>query len=127
MTPSPTISGAEWDVMRVVWEHTPCTAREVADHLVDQKRWSDRTVKTLLGRLVKKGVLSFEAEGKRYRYFPLVTQEQCVAAESSSFLDRVFDGSASPLLAHFLQRSRLSPQEIEELRALLEDQEEGTR
>lgn len=119
----PRISGAEWEVMNVVWEDHPISAQDVVDATAERRSWNLQTVKTLLARLVKKDALSFEREGKRYLYRPLVPRESCVRAESDSFLDRVFGGAPSPLLAHFLKNRQLSQQEIDELRELLRDKE----
>ena len=112
--------------MEVVWEGEPMRARAIVAALQPSTGWSDRTVKSLLGRLVKKGALGFEVEGKRYRYHARVSREECVAAESRTFLERVFGGSTSPLLAHFLRDAELSPEEVARLRALLEEKEEDT-
>lgn len=118
----PSISEAEWEVMRVLWQagKNPMTAQEIVDELAPRKQWSPRTVKTMLSRLVKKGALGFKAEGKRYLYFAKVSQEQCVREESRSFIDRVFGGSAAPMLNYFVQNARLSEEEKEELRKLLD-------
>ncbi len=117
----PSISDAEWEVMHVLWQRETATAQEVHEALGGGRRWSPRTVKTLLSRLVKKAALRYEVEGKRYLYRPRVSREQCVRAESRSFIDRVLGGSASPLLVAFLRESKLSAHEIEELRALLDE------
>lgn len=116
----PRISEAEWDVMHVIWEDPPLTAHEVAERLEPDREWSIRTVKTLLGRLVKKGVLTFELDGKRYLYHPALTREECVREEGRSFLRRVHKGSLSPLLAFFVHEGKLTKAEREELKALLE-------
>jgi len=124
-SPPPRISEAEWAVMRVLWEAEGATAaREVAQELGTTRDWSERTVKTLLARLVKKGVLGFETQGNRYLYHPLVSREECVQQESRSFLDRVFGGELSPLLASFVRSGELSREELDALRELL-DQEEA--
>lgn len=115
----PRISDAEWEVMQVLWESAPRCAAEVAEALAPRRDWSDRTVKTLLGRLLKKGALEAEADGKRYLYRPRVEREECVRAEGQSFLRRVFGGEASPLLAHFVEEAELSGEEIDALRTLL--------
>ena len=124
MSDPPRISDAEWAVMGAVWERHPVTAQEVALALAD-RGWSDRTVKTLLSRLVKKGALGFEAEGKRYRYHPLVERDACLRAEGHSLLERTAGGAASPVLTLFLERADLSPAEIDELRRLLDEKERG--
>ena len=124
MSELPRISESEWDVMNVLWEDHPQTAQEVSTRLSDRRQWSDRTVKTLLARLVKKGVLAYEVDGKRYLYRPAVDRESCVAAESRSFLERVHRGAASPLLMHFLRQNKLTPEELSEIRRVLEEHEE---
>lgn len=128
MAKPPSISDAEWDVMQVFWETPgPLTANEVVDRVPARNRWNPRTVKTLLNRLVKKGALGFEAEGKRYHYFARVTRDACVRQESRSFLDRVFGGAAGTLLAHFVNEAQLSEQEIRQLRQILDRREEKGR
>lgn len=114
----PHISEAEWEVMRVAWSNGEITAQEVVDELA-HRDWSPRTVKTMLNRLKTKGALSYEARGKAYVYRPAVRMEDCVREESESFLDRVFGGAAAPLLAHFVRRAQLTPEEIDDLRKIL--------
>ncbi len=122
--PSPRISEAEWEVMHAIWSLGQANAQDVVQALRPAKDWSDRTVKTLLARLVKKGALGYEAQGKRYLYRPLVERDACVQAESDSFIERVCGGTLSPLLASFVRTRKLSAEEIRELKRLLEDQEE---
>jgi BlaI family penicillinase repressor len=114
------ISEAEWKVMQVVWERREVTAAEVIAALA-QTRWRHRTVRTLLARLVDKGVLATGADGNRYVYRPLVSRGKCVRDESRSFLQKVFAGDAAQLLAHFVRGSDISPEQIEELKRLLDE------
>jgi BlaI family penicillinase repressor len=99
------------------------TANDIVSRVAGRNDWNPRTVKTLLNRLVKKRALGFESEGKRYQYFPRVTREQCVRSRSQSFLSRVLDGAVGPMLAHFVNETSLSPEEIRELRKILEDRD----
>ncbi len=118
----PQISRAEWQVMKFMWKQAnPCSAQVVIDTLSAPNVWSVATIKTLLNRLVKKGALSFEREGKAYLYSAAIAETACRAAETDSFLDRVFDGSLTPLIAHFAQGRGLRKQDIEELEALLRE------
>ena len=118
----PRISETEWDVMKVAWTLAPCSAGQIIDALRQtDPSWHPRTVKAFLNRLVKKKALGFSKEGRAYVYRPLVRREDCVDAASESFLDRVFGGSLKPMLAHFVQRDKLSPDEIRELRRLLKN------
>src|SRR2546426_12206952 len=120
----PSLSGAEWQVMQVVWEEHPLAANEVVGRL-EAKAWHPRTVKTLLGRLVRKGALTFKQEGKRYLYSPGVARDCCVREATRSFLQRGFGGAAAPALVHFVEQADLKPKEIEHLKALL-DRKKGT-
>lgn len=121
MTKLPKISDAEWMVMQVLWADSPRTANDVVEALGKRCGWSPRTIKTMLNRLVRKRALSFETEGKRYLYRPAVSREACVRDESRSFVDRVFGGKVGPVLAHFVEDAKLSPEEIEQLRRLLDE------
>ena len=117
------ITESEWVVMQALWTEAPLTAAEVANAIADRSEWSDRTVKTLLARLVKKGALAYEVDGKRYLYKPVVSREACIDAEGRSLADRAFDGATSPLLIHFVERSDLSAEEIAVLKRILAEKE----
>jgi len=123
--PNPTrISEAEWTVMQVLWKKNPLLANEVADVLRPTTQWNHRTVKTLISRLVKKGALTYEKTDNRYLYRPIIEEKTCVHAETRSFMDRFYGGALKPMLAAFLEDQKLSKQEIEELKALLEKRKE---
>ena len=119
MTKPPRISESEWELMKICWGRSPITAQEIIDALIARDEWHPKTVKTLLNRLVKKGALGFQKEGRAYLYHPLVAERDCVSAESESFLRRVFGGSLKPMLAHFVESRALAPEEIAELKQLL--------
>ena len=121
MPPLPAISESEWDVMNVLWAaDAPLAASDVVARLASVRDWSPRTVKTLLNRLMNKGALAFDAQGKRYLYRPRVTREQCVREETRSFLSRVFGNAPGAMLLHFVAQAKLSPEEIEALKRLLD-------
>lgn len=116
------ISDAEWQVMNVVWDGQPLTALEVVERLAEQA-WAPATIKTMLHRLVKKGVLTYEQDGNRYVYRARSRRSDCVRQASRSFLERVFNGESAPLLAHFLRSAKLSASDIAQLRRILDEQE----
>ena len=119
--PPPAISDSEWDVMNVLWSAgSPLSANDVVDRLAGVRDWSPRTVKTLLNRLINKGALAYDAEGKRYLYRPRVSREQCVRDETRSFLSRVFAGAPGPMLLQFVAQAKLTPEEVDALKRLLE-------
>jgi BlaI family transcriptional regulator, penicillinase repressor len=120
----PRISETEWEVMRAVWRGHPCAAREVIERLArEDPSWHPKTAKTLLTRLVAKRALACKQDGRSYLYRPLVTEAECQVHASESFVERVFGGSLKPMLAHFVERRKLSPEEIRELKQLLDGKE----
>jgi BlaI family transcriptional regulator, penicillinase repressor len=123
MTKMPKISEAEWVVMEVLWRKHPVTALEVVQQLASRRQWQDQTIRTMLRRLIRKKALTYQAEGNAYYYSPAVSREQCVRGESRSFLERVFGGTAQPLLLQLMQEAKLSPEEIAELKRILRDKE----
>ena len=91
----------------------------VADSLAAETHWKPKTVMTLLKRLVQKGALAFDVQGRAYHYYPLVERSACIRTESRSFLRRVSGGALEPMLASFLEEADLSVDDIEELPAFL--------
>lgn len=120
----PQISDAEWEVMKTVWEGDGLTAGQVVERVAAEQKWKPRTTKTLLNRLVKKGAVAMEIDGKRYVYRAKVARDAVVKRETRSFLSRVFDGAAAPAIVHFLEQGKLTPDEIAQLRAALEREEQ---
>jgi BlaI family penicillinase repressor len=117
------ISESEWQVMALVWERSPVAAGELVDSLSQRRGWHSRTTRTLLDRLVKKGALKATLVGKRYLYEPLLSLNACIRQESRSFLERVFGGEAAPMLLYLVRESKLSSDEIKELKRLLSEKE----
>jgi BlaI family penicillinase repressor len=122
MPQAPGISEAEWDVIKVLWDAGPATAGQVvAGVSVIGRRWRPRTIKTLLARLVKKGVVRREVDADgRHVYRAAVTRQAAVRRESRSFLARVFDGALVPAVATMLRESDLSPDDLQQLKQILE-------
>jgi BlaI family penicillinase repressor len=117
------ITEAEWEVMAVVWDRNPVAASTVVEVLEARKQWTLATVRTLLRRLVNKGALQQETEGKRYIYTPLISMAECVRWESESFLDRVLGRAPSEAILHLVKRADLSVKDIQELRRILRQKE----
>lgn len=114
------ISDAESRVMGVLWRRSPQTSEEIVAALQQPTGWHEKTIRTLLNRLLGKGAVAAEKDGRRYLYSPLLQREIWQQQESRSLLDRVFGGRVAPLLAHFSQHEKLSAKEITELRKLID-------
>lgn len=119
----PKISATEWKVMEVLWEGNKLLAADVTAALKDTN-WSDRTIRTLISRLVKKGVVNYHVEGKSYRYYAVLTKDECIKKENREFINKIFNGSTMEFVASFIKNENLTKGEIKELRELL-DKKDG--
>lgn len=115
------ISDAEHAVMEVLWADAPLTANRVAERLAESQNWTLPTVKTLLSRLVSKGALATEADGRRFLYRPAMERTDYVSGESKRLVDRLFGGRLTPLVAHFAEAEQLTADDIAEIEALLRE------
>ena len=115
------ISEAEHAVMEALWAKSPLTAVEVCEQVCERRGWSMPTVKTLLARLVAKGAVGTEPEGRRFLYSPLLAREAYVGTESRRLVDRLFGGRAAPLFAHLAEAEALSEEDIAEIERLLKE------
>ena len=116
----PKISDAEWVVMRALWSGGAMTTNQVVDALDASTHWKPKTIHTLLSRLVRKGALTFERNGREYLFTPRVSAAECERDAAQSFLGRFFDGELAPFLARCVEHEKLKPSEIEELKRILE-------
>jgi BlaI family transcriptional regulator, penicillinase repressor len=113
------ISDAESVVMEVLWRQSPLAAEEIVAALASERDWQESTVKTLINRLLKKGALSAEVDGRRYLYSPNLTRDIWLRSQSTSLLDRLFDGKVAPLVAHFSEHRKLTRDDIAELKRIV--------
>ncbi len=119
MKSNPQISEAESVVMHTLWDRSPRTAEEVVAAIGDERQWQISTVKTLLNRLLRKQAVTALKDGRRFLYSAALTRDQWLAGESGGFLDRLFDGRVAPLVAHFSSHRKLTPADLDELKALI--------
>jgi BlaI family penicillinase repressor len=119
----PSITEAEWKVMKLLWEKSPLPAYDVIQALGEKEQWHSNTVKTLLARLTRKKALGARKYKNLFLYYPLVSEEECIQAESDSLLERLFGGAVTPLLVHFARRRKLTKKDLEQLRKILDGKE----
>lgn len=116
------ITDAELDLMEVLWAaDQPLTSAEVAERLEAQRGWSPTTVKTMLSRLAAKGAISHREDGRRFLYSPTIEREAYVGDESRRFVDRLFGGRLSPLIAQLAEADALDDDDITAIEALLKE------
>lgn len=121
MTDDVRISEAELDIMAVLWTEAPLSAVAIAARVPARRAWSPTTIKTMLSRLVDKGALSSEAQGRRFLYRPLIERERIAGAQARRLVDRLFGGRVSPLVAHLAERRDLAPEDLAALERLIKD------
>jgi BlaI family transcriptional regulator, penicillinase repressor len=114
------ISEAEAVVMGVLWQHSPAGTEEVIAALA-REQWHESTIKTLLNRLLKKGAIRANKDGRRHLYSPVLKREEWLSDESSSLLDRLFGGRVAPLVAHFGKHRKLTRRDIADLRRIIDE------
>ena len=113
------ISEAEQQLLQLLWDESPLGAAEIADRTPADRGWSLTTVKTMLSRLVAKGVLGVEPDGRRFLYRPLVARETVAFNQAGRLIDRLFGGRVSPLVAQLAEEGQLTKDDLEELEALV--------
>ena len=116
------ISESEWAVMKVLWGDSPKTLPDILNSL-KHTAWSQTTIQTYLARLVKKGALTTQRQGKGYLYSPTMSESDCQLLESKSFLNRIYNGSLSQMVKGFIKGGDLSAEELEALKKIIQEQE----
>ena len=114
------ISEAEYQVMKLIWDKAPVSTKEVTEILADESSWKPKTIQTLLSRLVKKGAIGYKKEGRVFVYTPLIKEEDYVEQESSSFLNKFYDGALNSMVVNFLEQDKLTENDINELKKILD-------
>ena len=121
---SDTLTGQELEIMKIVWPLGRATVREVYDTLRDRRTIAYTTVQTMMNILEAKGHLKKEPGDKAQLYVPVRPQQAVVRSMVREFVDRVFDGSARPLLVHLLKEKGLTERERRALQKLLDKEDE---
>ena len=116
---APRISDSELQILQMLWNESPLGATELADRLPAGRDWTLATVKTLLSRLLTKGAITAEAEGRRYRYRPEIDRDSVASRQAQGLLDRLFGGRVSPLVAQLAEQQQITPDDLAELEALI--------
>lgn len=121
---SATLTGQELEIMKVIWPLGQATVREVYDALRERRTLAYTTVQTMMNILETKGHLKKQPGDKAQIYAPVRPQQAVVRSMVREFVNRVFDGSARPLLVHLLKERGLTERERRELQRLLDKEGE---
>ena len=118
------LSETEWYVLESLWADSPKIGSQIVADLSRKRGWSRSTTLTMLRRMTEKKLIVCDDSGKMKSYAPMVAREEAVKKETESFLDRVYHGSVSMLLNGFVEKRKLTSEEIDELRQILNQAEE---
>jgi predicted transcriptional regulator len=123
----PTLTGQELEIMKVVWRLETATVRQVYEELLKQRRIAYTSVMTIMNILEKKGHLTRRQEDRAYVYLPAKPQKQVIGSMVREFIQRVFNGSAEPLLVHLVEDEQLTEQDVEEIRRTIKSSKKPNR
>ena len=118
------IGDAELEIMKVIWRaKEPITSLDIGK-AVEDKDWKKTTIATFLARLVEKGALAAEKQGKLYYYTPLITEKEYKRSQTKKLISSLYDGSVRDFAVSFFNEQKLSEEDIKELKAIFDDKEE---
>ncbi|HEV2148841.1 MAG TPA: BlaI/MecI/CopY family transcriptional regulator [Longimicrobiaceae bacterium] len=127
MDEAPELTELQLEVMEVLWSRGEATVLEVQEAIRAERGLAHSTVATLLSRLEKRGLIDHRVEGRQFFYRPIVSRDAVRETMVEGVVDRLFGGSAAAMLAHFLGTRRVDPQDLAQVKALIERQEREAR
>jgi len=125
--PTVELTESEWPVIKAVWETEPCTAPAIQEKLFKLTGWHYSTVRTLMDRMVVKGVLKAKKEGKLTIYQSAVTRAQAQHGELLYALKHAFNGALTPMVQCLLENNNLDAAELAELEAMIKSRKKSTK
>jgi len=127
--PQPTVelTEAEWSVIKAVWDAEPCTAPAIQERLAQPTGWTYSTVRTIMDRMVTKGVLAAQKAGKLTIYRSAVTREQAQRGELLYALKHAFNGALTPMVQCLLDNHDLNAEEFAKIEALFQSRKKTAK
>ena len=119
------LSKTEWQIMNLLWQDNPASARELMERLPSRVNWAYTTVKTMLNRLVDKKALSEYKQGNTSYYRPLISQRVARSSAFKSLLDQAFNGATGPLMHFLIEEQKLSEKQRREILNVLQEKNNG--
>lgn len=113
------ISEAEFEVMKVIWKHAPINTNEVIKYMSERSDWGDATIRTLLNRLMKKGIVDYKKDGRVFVYTPKISEDEYRKGQEQSFLNKFYEGDINSLVLSFVKDENLSQDDIDSLYEML--------
>ncbi len=117
------LTNAEWQVMNVLWERFPATARGIAERLPKEINWAYTTIKTLLTRLAEKGAVKESKNGNTSLYEPILSRQMARRNALKSLANQAFDGAFGPLMHFLLENQKLTASQRRQLLSAIQKQD----
>lgn len=121
------LSNSEWRIMENLWEQAPKTATQLIKAMELETGWAKSTTKTLLKRMEQKGCIAYREGEKAREYYPLLKREEVVESETSSFINRIYNGSLGLLVNTLVKKQDIPEEEMEELYRIIREAREERR
>ena len=118
------LSENEWYIMQVLWDKSPSSLREICDSLKESKGWTKHAISSFLKRMLEKGAIAVDESGKVKNYIALWSKEETILEETHSIMERVFKGDLLLLVSNAFKEQKLTKEEIEELKSMLDRMEQ---
>ena len=118
---APDISNAEWEIINVLWTQSPLSANHIIEQVQQSKAWNEKTIRTLITRLYKKGLLSREKQDGVYQYTPTVEEDYMKYEKTKTLVNQLYGGDVKSLVLNFVEQKEINEQDLQELHDLLED------
>lgn len=118
------LSNSEWHIMENLWESSPKTATQLIKAMEEETGWAKSTTKTVLKRMEQKGCIAYKEGEKAREYYPLLQREEVVESETSSFLNRIYNGSLGLLVNTLVKKQDIPDEEMEELYNIIKEARE---
>jgi BlaI family penicillinase repressor len=125
--PNVELTESEWSVIKAIWETEPCTAPAIQEKLFKPTQWTYSTVRTLMDRMVAKGVLKARKDGKLTIYQSVVTREQAQKGELVYALKHAFNGALTPMVQCLLENNELNDDELAKIEALIQARKKSAK
>src|ERR1700761_1383098 len=124
---STVLTQQELEIMKIVWEHETVTVRDVYETLLKRRKVAYTTVMTMMKILEQKKYLKKDQTDRAYVYQPARPRRQVIGAMVRDFVNRVFNGSAEPLLVHLVEEHNLSREDLDEISRLREEERSAAK
>lgn len=118
------LSENEWYIMQVLWEKSSASLRELCDALSESKGWTKHAISSFLKRMLEKGAISVDESGKVKNYIAVWNKDETILEETQSIMERVYRGNLLLLVSNVVKEQKMTKEEIEELKSMLDSMEE---